>query len=213
MLPFGKIRIESGFLLLSKRDNTGLWELITSLHYGFAQNFECSLDLPYITRYSPEGNYDGLADGDVKIKYNFYNNDKEAASFMLGYLPGDPAIDSTSTHSNISTMLIYANDIDQFSYNLNFEYTFDADISRATKNDYIIYNASATRPLTDAMKLTGEIQYSRNTNTLVIVGETAIGISYRYDDNLTYDAALGCGLNENSSSSSFICGLTYLVSL
>jgi len=211
--PISKLYVESGLLLLSNRDNTGVRELITSLRYGFARNFEGSLDLPYMSRVSTGDNYDGLSDGNVKIKYNFYNADKEAASFMVGYLPGDLDVGSTNTHSDINTMLMYANSLGQFSYNLNFGYTFDGDNSGAPYSDFMIYNASAVRPLTGAMNLVGEIQYSRNTYTLDIVWETAIGLNYRYNDNLTFDTALGCGLNENSSSSNFVFGLTYLVPL
>jgi len=87
--PIGKLYVESGLLLLTNRDNTGVKELVTSLKYGFAQNFDASLDLPYMSRLSTGDNYDGLGDGAVKIKYNFYSADKEAASFMIGYLPGN----------------------------------------------------------------------------------------------------------------------------
>jgi len=212
--PLGDLYVESGLLLLSERDNTGVKELVTTLRYGFALDLEGSVDLPYLSRLSTGNNYDGLSDGAVKIKYNFYNGYEEAASFMVGFLPSNFAtVGTTSNHSDINTMLMYANSIDQFLYNLNFGYTFDGDNSGAPKNDYIIYNASAVRPLTEAMNIMGEIQYSRNTYTLDIVGETAVGINYRYNDDLTFDTALGCGLNENSSSSNFVVGVTYLVPL
>jgi len=211
--PLGDLYAESGLLLLTNRDNSGVKELVTTLRYGFALDLEGSVDLPYLSRFSSENNYDGLSDGNVKIKYNFYNGYTDFASFMVGFLPGNFGTGTTSNHSDINTMLMYANSFDQFSYNLNFGYTFDGDNSGAPKSDYVIYNASAVRPLTKAMNIMGEIQYSRNTYTLTIVGEAAIGLNYRYNDNLTFDTALGCGLNENSSSSNFVVGLTYLVPL
>jgi len=211
VVPLGNLYVESGLLLLTNRDNSGIKELVTTLRYGFALDFEGSLDMPYLSRFSSENNYDGLSDGNVKIKYNFYNGYTDFASFMVGFLPGNLGTGTTSSHSDINTMLMYANSFDQFSYNLNFGYTFDGDNSGAPLNNYIIYNASAVRPLTEAMNIMGEIQYSRNTYTLDIVGEAAIGINYRFNENLTFDTALGCGLNENSSSSNFVVGLTYLI--
>ena len=209
--PISKLYVESGLLLLSNRDNSGVKELTTTLRYGFAPDFEGTLDMPYLSRFSTEDNYDGLSDGNVKIKYNFHNGYTEFASFMVGFLPGNIGTGTTSNHSDINTMLLYANSIEQFSYNLNFGYTFDGDISGAPKSDYVIYNASAVRPLTEAMNIMGEIQYSRNTYTMNKVVETAFGLNYKYNDDLTFDTALGCGLTGSSSSSNFVFGLTYLI--
>jgi hypothetical protein len=210
--PRGELYLESGLLLLSNRDNTGVKELSTAFKYGFAENFDFVADIPYLSKYSDEDNYDGLANGTVKFKYNFYDADRNSAAFQIGYLPGDPSSD-TATHNDINTMLIYSSILDDLSYNFNFGYTFDGDNSGAPLEDFIIYNISIEKPMNGSMNLMGEIQYSRDTLIDNIVGEFAIGLNYKLNDQCTLDTALGCGLNENSSSSNFVIGLTYLVPL
>jgi len=211
--PISELYVESGLLLLTNRDNTGVRELITSLKYGFARNFDASLDLPYASQYSSEGNYDGMSNGTFKIKYNFYDAGEEGAGFLLGYqVDSEDQNRSTAPSSHdITTMLIYSKELDNFLCHLNFGYMFDDKPGGQPPEDFILYNATLVKPVTDIMNVMGEVQYSRNTYTLDIVGEAAIGINYRYNDNLTFDTALGCGLNENSSSSNFVFGLTYLI--
>jgi len=210
VIPKGALNLECGLLLLTNRDNTGVKELSTAFKYGFGQDLDFSADIPYLSKYSDEDNYDGLANGTVKIKYNFYNAYTDFASFQLGYLAGDPH-SNTATHSDINTMLIYTSILDNFSYSLNFGYTFDGDNSGAPLEDFIIYNISITKPMNGSINLMGEIQYSRDTLIDNIVGELAIGLSYKLYDKCTLDAALGCGLNENSSSSNFAVGFTHVI--
>lgn len=211
---YGKPVIEIGGLVLTRRDNTEVKELITSLKYGFSPNIDVSIDLPYITHYSPEGNYDGLSDGTFKVKYNFYNNGLDAgACFLLGYqvdTASDPDYSATYNQHDITAMLIYSRDIGVLNYHLNFGYTFDDEKTGQPQNDYIIYNASVIKPLTDIVNVLGEVQYSRNTDTGDIIGETAVGFNYKFSDALIFDIAVGCGLNENSSSSNLAFGTTVL---
>ena len=210
--PKSELNLECGLLLLSNRDNTGVKELTTAFKYGFAKNFDFSADIPYLSKSSDEDNYDGLANGSVKFKYNFYNADRDSAAFQIGYLPGNPSSDIT-THSDINTMLIYSSILDDLSYSLNFGYTFDGDRSGAPLEDFIIYNVSIAKPVNESINLMGEVQYSRDTLIDFIVGEFAIGLNYKLNDDCTLDTALGCGLNENSSSTNFVIGFTHIVSL
>jgi len=210
--PKSVLKLECGLLLLSNRDNTGAKELSTSFKYGFGKDLDLTAEIPYLSKYSDEDNYDGLANGTVKFKYNFYNAYTEFASFQIGYLPGNPSLNIT-THSDINTMLIYSSLLDDLSYNLNFGYTFDGDRSGAPLEDFIIYNVSIAKPMNDSINLMGEMQYSRDTLIDFIVGEFAIGLNYKLNDQCMLDAALGCGLNENSSSLNFVVGFTHVVSL
>jgi len=212
--PLNKLVIESGILFLTRRDNVGVKELITSLKYGFAQNFDASLDLPYMSQYSPEGNYDGMSNGTFKLKYNFYDNaGMEVAGFLLGYQVDseDPNHSTEPSSHDITTQLIYSKELGDISWHFNFGYMFDDEPGGQPTEDFILYNAAFAKPLTGAANLVGEVQYSKNTYTGDIVGETAFGFNYKYSDKLTFDTALGCGLNENSSSSNFVFGLTYLI--
>jgi len=207
--PRGELYLESGLLLLSNRDNTGVKELSTAFKYGFGKNLDLSAEIPYLSKYSDEDNYDGLANGTVKFKYNFI---KDLASFQIGYLAGDPHSDF-ATHSDLNAMLIYSSILDDLSYNLNFGYTFDGDRSGAPLEDIIIYNVSIAKPMNESINLMGEVQYSRDTLIDYIVGEFALGLNYKLNDDCTLDTALGCGLNENSSSTNFVVGFTHVIAL
>jgi hypothetical protein len=56
-----------------------------------------------------------------------------------------------------------------------------------------------------------EVQYSRNTSTLDIIGEMAVGFNYKFNNYLILDMAVGWGLNENSLSTNLAFGTTYLM--
>jgi hypothetical protein len=210
----GKVAIESGVLLFSRRDNTGFKEIATSLKYGLTNNVDVSLDLPYFSVGSYSENYDGLSDGTFKLKFNPYNNGGcEGVSFLLGYMvntadPSDPALNSNQ--HDITTMLIYSNSAGEVNYHLNFGYTFDDNPARSDAEDFIIYNASIIRPLNDIVSVMAEMQYNKNTLTGTIVHEIAAGFNYAFTDNLILDAAIGCGLTEDSSSSNLAFGATFL---
>jgi len=211
-----KLVLESGTLLWTNRDNTGDNEFITSLKYGFARDFDGSLDLPYMSRYSPEGNFDGIAYGKFKLKYNFYNSlGIEGASFLFGYQVDseNQSISSDPSAHDITTMLIYSLEMDPFSLHFNFGYTFDDEPLNQPHNDFILYNTAIVKPITDTFNIMGELQYTINTYTSTKIAETAIGCNYEFNDSLTFDTALGCGLNEDSSSSNFSFGLTYIFNL
>jgi len=210
----GKPAIESGILLLSKRDNTGYKQLTTSLKYGLTDQIDIGIDLPYLSFGSYSENYDGLSDGTFKVKYNPYNNNEcEGISFLLGYMvnTADPSnINLGTNQHDITTMLICSKDYGEFHYHLNFGYTFDDEPVRAEAEDFIIYNASIIKPLNDLVNIMAETQYSRNTLSGAIVHEIAIGLNYKYSKHLILDAALGCGLTEDSSSSNLAFGATIL---
>jgi len=210
--PKSELKLECGLLLLSNRDNTGVKELSTAFKYGFGQDLDLTAEIPYLSISSDENNFDGLSNGSVKFKYNFYNAYKDFAAFQIGYLPGDPH-SNKATHSDINTMLIYSSILDNFSYNLNFGYTFDGDNSGAPLEDFIIYNMSIAKPMNGSINLMGEMQYSRDTLIDNIVGEFAVGLNYKLNDQCMLDAALGCGLNENSSSTNFVVGFTHIITL
>lgn len=210
----GKPVIEAGVLLLSKRDNTGFKELVTSLKYGLTDKLDFSIDLPYFSMGSYSQNYDGLSDGTFKVKYNPYNwNDCEGFSFLLGFMvnTADPTKADLSTNQHdITTMLIYSKDYGEFDCHINFGYTFDDEPARADAKDYIIYNASVIKPLNENVNIMAETQYNKNTFTGAIVHEIAAGFNYKYNKNLTLDMAIGCGLTEDSSSSNLAFGATIL---
>lgn len=211
---FGKPAIETGVLLLSRRDNTGFKEIVTSLKYGLTPNIDVGIDLPYFSVGSYSENYDGLSDGTFKVKFNPYNNNGcEGFSFLLGYLvntadPSDPALNSNQ--HDITTMLIYSRDVGEFNYHLNFGYTFDDNPARDDAEDFVIYNASIIKPLNETVNVMAETQYSIDTLTGSIVHEIAAGFNYALNRNLILDAAIGCGLTEYSSSSNLAFGATYL---
>jgi hypothetical protein len=211
---FGKTAIESGALLLTRRDDTGVNEFITSIKYGWTEKIDIGIDLPYMSVYSPAGNYDGMSTGTFKLKYNFYKNDleTEGACFLLGYQvdTDNPHNSSEPNAHDITTMLIYSSDLKNYSYHLNLGYQFDDEPGGQPREDSILYNASLIKPISDIINVMGEVQYSINTYTSDIVGETAFGFNYKYNKNLIFDMAIGCGLNENSSSSNLAFGLTYL---
>jgi len=211
---FGKFAIESGGLLLTKRDNTGIKEWITSLKFGLSPVVDLSIDLPYMSHYSPEGNYDGMSTGTFKLKYNFWGDMvSEGACVLLGYQvnTADQTISSDPNAHDITGMLIYSKDLGAFSYHLNFGYMVDDEPFGQPHEDFILYNASLIKPVTDIINIMGEMQYSKNVYTGDIIGETAIGMNYKYIDRLIFDAAIGCGLNENSSSSNFVAGITWIL--
>lgn len=212
--PKGKVIIETGALYLSRRDNTGINEEITSVKYGFANGIDASLDIPYASQYSSEGNYDGMSNGTFKLKYNPYDNGGTGgASFLLGYQvdTANPNNISEPSAHNLTTLFIFTKDLGGLKLDLNLGYMFDDEPGGQPDEDFNLYNAALTKPLSDIINLVGEVQYSRNTYTGDIVGETAIGFNYKYTSRLILDAAVGCGLNENSSSSNLAFGLTYLV--
>jgi hypothetical protein len=211
---YGKAAIESGWLFLTRRDNTGVNEFITSIKYGLTEKMDIGIDLPYMSVYSPAGNYDGMSTGTFKIKYNFYKNEPETEGgcFLLGYqvdTDNQQNFSEPNAH-DVTTMLIYSNHLKDFSYHLNFGYQFDDEPGGQPREDSVLYNASLIKPLSDIINIMGEVQYSINTYTSDIVSETAIGFNYKYNKNLLLDMAIGCGLNENSSSSNLALGLTYL---
>ncbi|MFH1710460.1 MAG: transporter [bacterium] len=210
----GKPAIETGGLLLSSRNDTGYKEIVTSLKYGLNKSVDISIDLPYFSAGSYSENYDGLSDGTFKIKYNPYNNNEcEGVSFLLGYMvnTGDPnnANLSTSQH-DITTMFIYSKDVGEFNYHLNFGYTFDDNPVRSDAEDFIIYNASVVKPLNETINVMAETQYNINLLTGSIVHEVAAGFNYTFNKNFILDAAFGCGLTEDSSSSNLAFGATFL---
>lgn len=210
--PQNKIIIESGCLLLTNRDNSGLQEVITSAKYGLAPNTEISITLPYVSRQAEGGNYDGLSNGIFNVKYDFFiggNGVSAAYLFGIQLKSNDKGNGLNADENDITNMLVYSRNIGFCTYILNFGYTFDDEPAGQPQNDFIIYDAAIVRPVNNAVNLTGEIQYSKNTYTGDIVGETAVGFNYMINDKLTLDSALGCGLNENSSSSNFVFGATY----
>jgi hypothetical protein len=214
LTSYGKPVIETGILLLSKRDNTGYKELVTSLKYGLTNNVDISIDLPYFSVGSYSNNYDGLSDGTFKIKYNPYNNAGcEGFSFLLGYMvnTADPKnADLSTAQHDITTILIYSKDIGEFNCHFNIGYTFDDEPARANAQDFIIYNASVIKPLNNMVNIMAETQYNKNTLTGTIVHEVAFGFNYIYNKNLILDTAIGCGLTEDSSSSNLAFGTTIL---
>jgi hypothetical protein len=211
--PFTHIVIESGLLLQSQRDNSGFSEVITAARYGLNQNTELILTLPYISRQAEGGNFDGLSNGVFNVKYNFFSgaggNISAAYLFGIQIKSNDKGNGLNANRSDITNMLIWSHDIGFCKYLLNFGYTFDDEPAGQPQNDFILYNIAMTKPLNDSINFTGEVQYSKNTYTGDIFGETAIGINWRVFPKLVLDAALGCGLNENSSSSNFVFGATY----
>ena len=213
MTPFGKYSIEAGSLVLTYRDNIGYSEVVTTLHYGLSDIVDLSLTLPYFSNGSYSENYDGLSDGTFKIKYKFFNTgDKEGAAFQLGYMidTPDPASNLiNSSDRDLIAMLIYSGDLGPCVYNLNFAYNFDNEMSHTTREDFIVYNASIVEPYNEKTDLVGETQYNINTLTGTIISELAAGFDYKCNANLTLDMAVGCGLNENSSSSNVAFGATY----
>lgn len=209
----GKPVIESGVLLLSRRDNTGFKELVTSLKYGLTENVDIGIDLPYFSVGSYSENYDGLSDGTFKIKYNPYAGECDGFSFLLGYMvdTGDPSnVNLSTSQHDITTMLIYSRDIGEFNYHFNFGYTFDDNPGKSDAEDFIIYNASIIKPLNETINFVAETQYNIDTLTGSIVHEIAGGFNYAYNKNLIFDMALGCGLTEDSSSSNLAFGATFL---
>lgn len=214
MAPFHKLVIESGCLLLTNRDGSGLQEIITEASYGLSPQAEVSLTLPYISRQAEGGNYDGLSNGVFNVKYDFFSagDGKISAGYLFGIQlkSNDTGNGLNADKNDITNMLIYSQDIGFCKYLLNFGYTFDDERAGQPQNDFIIYDAAMIKPLNDRVNFAGEVQYSKNTYTMDIFGETAIGLNYRLSDRLTLDTALGCGLNENSSSSNFVFGVTYL---
>ncbi len=211
--PFTHIIIESGLLLQSQRDNSGFSEVITTARYGLNQNTELSLTLPYISRQAEGGNFDGLSNGTFNVKYNFFTggDGKVSTAYLLGVQlkSSDTGNGLNNNKSDITNMLIYSHDIGFCTYLLNFGYTFDDEPAGQPENDFILYNAAIVKPMNGAINFTGEIQYSKNTYTGDIFGETAVGINWRVGPKLVLDTAIGCGLNENSSSSNFVFGATY----
>jgi len=211
MVPFTKFAIETGLLLLSNRDNTGYSEVISSVKYGISKYVELSIDLPYVSRSGGLGNYDGMNYGSFQAKYRFYNGDIDAACIQFGY-----QIDAADTNRIIGSnehdltgILIYSRNFDDLMCILNAGYTFDDEQGGKPQNDFQLYNIAFSKPLDPVMNLVGEVQYSKNTYMTDIFGETAIGLNYKYNDNFTLNTAIGCGLNENSSSSNFVVGATY----
>ncbi len=213
IVPVRSVIIDSGSLLQSQRDNSGFQEVITSARYGISNNAEISLTLPFISRQAEGGNFDGLSNGIFNVKYDFFSSGdgKMSAAYLFGIQlkSSDRGNGLNADENDITNMLIFSQDVGLFTYLLNFGYTFDDERAGQPQNDFILYNAAIVKPLNENMNLTAEIQYSKNTYTLDIFGETAVGVNYRLFPKLTLDAALGCGLNENSSSSNFVCGLTY----
>jgi hypothetical protein len=209
--PIGKAVLETGILLLTGRDNSGIHEITTTIKYGLSNNLDIRLDLPYMTRLSTGGNYDGMSYGSFKLKYNFAG---EAANDGLGAMLGyqinnaDQNANSDPRSHNITTILIYSKNLNDINYHFNFGYTFDDEQGSKPQNDFILYNIAATKQLNDNIDIVGELQYSKNTETLDIFGETALGMIYRYSEALAFDAAIGCGLNENSSSNNLAFGAT-----
>ncbi len=211
--PMNKIVIESGCLLLTNRDGSGLQEILTTARFGLAANSEVAVTLPYVSRQAEGGNYDGLSNGIFNVKYDFFtgSDGKISAAYLLGIQlkSNDTGIGLNADENDITNMLIYSQDIGYCTCLLNFGYTFDDERGGQPQNDFIIYDAAIEKPVNDRINFTGEVQYTRNTYTLDIVGETAIGLNYKMTDKLTLDTAIGCGLNENSSSSNFVFGATY----
>lgn len=211
--PLNGVVIESGCLLLTNRDNSGLQEVITSARYGISPKAEISLTLPYVSRQAEGGNYDGLSNGTFNIKYDFFFADggKITAGYLFGIQlkSGDTGNGLNSNENDITNMLVFSHDLGFCTYLLNFGYTFDDAPADQPRNDFIIYDAAVIKPLTDTVNFTAEIQGTKNTYTLDIFGETAVGLNYKVSDKLMLDTAIGCGLNENSSSSNFVFGLTY----
>jgi hypothetical protein len=216
MTPFGKEAIEIGGLLLSRRDNTGVEEIITSLKYGMSKELEFGIDLPYMSSTSTNGNYDGLADGSVKLKYGFYSDNVNAFCFQLGQAvdltPNSSPSNPVTSANETTMMLINSGNICEMQYSLDFAYTFDNPANSTQQaNDFIIYNASLTKELIpDLISVMGEMQYSRNTYTWDIVHEIAVGMNYEVNESVVLDTAIGCGLTEDSSSSNFVLGATIL---
>ncbi len=210
----GKPVIETGVLLLTKRDDTAYKEIVTALKYGLSENVDVGLDLPYGSAGSYSENYDGLSNGTFRVKYKFYDNGgNEGASWLLGYMvdTGNPEDNRLELyHHDISTMLIYSKDLGEFNFHLNFCYTFDDEAVREDARDVIFYNASIIKPLNELVNIMTETQYSKDTNTGAIVHEVAAGFNYAYSKNLIFDMALGCGLTEDSSSSNLAFGATFL---
>jgi hypothetical protein len=213
LAPFTKVILETGILLLSARDNTGYTEVISSVKYGIANNIELSIDLPYVTRYAPGGNYDGLNTGSFQAKFKLYSGDVDSACLQFGYQIDaiDPSRIMDSNAHNITSLLIYSRNFWDTTYILNAGYTFDDTQAGLPRNDFILYNIAFTKPLNSLTNIAGEVQYSYNTYTTNIVGETAIGLNYKYNNFVTFDTAIGCGLNENSSSSNFVVGATFAI--
>jgi hypothetical protein len=211
--PAGHIVIESGLLLLSQRDNSGYSEAITTARYGLNLNTELSLTLPYISRQAEGGNFDGFSNGTFNVKYDLFTagGGKVSAAYLFGIQlkSSDKSNGLNANQNDITNMLVYSQDIGFCTYLLNFGYTFDDEPSGQPQNDFIIYDAAIVKPVNGAVNFTGEVQYSKNTYTGDIFGETAIGLNCRMNDKLVLDAAIGCGLNENSSSSNFVFGATY----
>ena len=87
MAPFHKLVIESGCLLLTNRDGSGLQEIITEASYGLSPQAEVNLTLPYISRQAEGGNYDGLSNGVFNVKYDFFSagDGKISAGYLSGY--------------------------------------------------------------------------------------------------------------------------------
>jgi hypothetical protein len=211
--PAGKVILESGILLLSNRDNTGVKELTNTIRYGLGNNMELSMDLPYLSRGSYSVNYDGLSNGTFQIKYNFYSGDAEKACFLLGYLvdtedPNQP--NQNLDQHDITTMFIYSKFMGGVLIDINMAYTFDDEPSRSAPEDFIIYNIALSRQLNDSMVLMAETQYSKNTLTGNIIHEIAVGGNYLFNEHLILDCSIGCGLTESSSSSNVAFGATYL---
>jgi hypothetical protein len=157
-----------------------------------------------------------MSTGTFKLKYNFYDGlGCEGTSFLLGYqldTANEQNFSEPKGH-DITTMLIYSLEMDPFSLHFNFGYTFDDEIGGQPRGDFILYNTSIVKPITDVFNVMGELQYSINTDSGIRVAETAIGCNYEYNENLIFDTALGCGLNEDSSSSNFAFGFTYIFNL
>jgi hypothetical protein len=213
--PMNHVVIESGCLLLTARDNSGLQEVITTARYGISTKAEISIALPYVTRQDQGGNYDGLSNGIFNLKYDFLSagDGKISAGYLFGIQlkSSDTGNGLNADKNDITNMFIYSQDIGFCTCLFNFGYTFDDERAGQPQNDFIIYDIAMTKPVNKAVNFTGEVQYSKNTYTGDIFSETAVGFNYVVTDKLTLDTALGCGLTENSSSSNFVFGLTYLL--
>ena len=194
----------------SWQDGSRDYALVVVPIYGFADNLEFSIELPYkLVRPAGGLGNEGFSDANLVLKTLFINECPTNPAFLIKSVvklaSGNQPSGLGSGDVDLGFVAVAGKAFGPLMVNANLGYTFVGRKANPTLNNYILYAISSEYFLTDKFKLVSELYGEQNhhydTGSFIHrASNSLIGMTYQLGGNTIVDVAV--------RSSSATAGLT-----
>jgi hypothetical protein len=179
--------------------------------YGFAENMDLGIQLPYTDIFKRTVADRSLNDVQFGMKYRFTpeKDGKILVSTILSAKPptSGPINDVNNGVWDFSAHLVGTYQVNKWAYNANYGYSFWGNIPDNPRKPSPYYKFEGTYNFSDKYSLSGEIYGQKGPDVSPL--QTTIKTSYQIRPSLTLDVGIALGLNNDAPVRRYLMGLTW----